>query len=164
MGSVNLESAAVTIEQSTGVQTQVIFAAEAAISANLDAIASGLNSSANAIAAATVNAAGGVTAAATGLVQSDIDMLQADIMILANILTDLNATFTAVASLDASVRATYQSEVNAVRSFLAPFIQPVILFAQAAIQISTSFSVSGLQMAEIGLQAIANNLYQSIGA
>lgn len=146
-----------------GVQTQVVLDAEAAINANMAAIVSAVNATANTIAAVTVNAAGGVSGAAVALAQADIDQLQKDIIILEGIIGNLSATFNATASLEASVQATYQAEVTALKNALEPFLNPIILFAQAAASLTLTASVTGLAAATVGLKAIVNNLYNSLG-
>ncbi|KAJ4390858.1 hypothetical protein N0V93_004457 [Gnomoniopsis smithogilvyi] len=158
-----IQSSVATIQQSTSVQTEIVIAAEAAINANLGVIISSLNDTVNTIVAVTINATGGVIVAAQGLAQADINQLQSDIAILENIIASFNATLTATASLEASVRATYQAEVTAFANLLQPFINPIILFAQAAIAVTAGASVTGLAVATVGLQSIANNFYQSVG-
>lgn len=158
-----LENAVATIFYNVGAQGQVIVAAEGVIFANLGAIVSGLNSSANAIIVVTTGAAGGVTAAAQGFVQSEINQLQEDLIILQNIIAGLNATISAAASLQASVVAFYGAELQALENVLKPFIDPIILLAQAAVSVSSNVTVSGLAGVTVGIESIANNFYQSVG-
>ncbi|KAJ4417543.1 hypothetical protein N0V82_006102 [Gnomoniopsis sp. IMI 355080] len=157
----SIQSGVATIKDS--VNAAVIIQAAAYINANLAAIVNGVNSTAIQITANTVNAAGGVAAAAANLTQSEISLLQQDVQTTITIIQSLNATIVATASLQAYVQATYQAEVTALENLLQPFLNPLIIFIQAAVEVSGGVTVTGLAAALVGLKAITNSFYQSLG-
>lgn len=160
---VPIGDAAATILNSTSVTAQVEIAAEAIIRTNLDAITSAINSTIATIVRVTGAATGTVVTAATGLTQSEVDMLTNDVAILVGILTNLNATVTAVANAEAAVGVLFAGEITALRNVIQPFLSPIIVFAQAVISVSAGLTVSGVANALAGLSTILGNLESSIG-
>lgn len=157
------DQAAATILSSTSVTAEAEVAAEAIIRTNLDAITSSINATIATVVQATGAATGTVITAASGLTQAEIDMLTNDLVIIVGILTNLNATVTAVANVEAAAGILFGGEITALQRVIQPFLSPILVFAQAVYSVSVGVTVSGLANAVVGVYTILGNLESSIG-
>ncbi|KAF5684162.1 hypothetical protein FDENT_6904 [Fusarium denticulatum] len=148
------------------VDAQVIAQVQADLKANYQAIAQGLATSTTTIVSVTTGAAGGVVAQAIGLTNQQIVTLTATINIIIEILENISATVTVtVTDLTPALRATFQSEINAVKAAINPFVSPVFLFAAAvrAANVGGSATITGLDNAIVNLVRVYGEVVTSIG-
>ncbi|KAF5613899.1 uncharacterized protein FSUBG_511 [Fusarium subglutinans] len=148
------------------VDAQVIVEAQALLKANYQAIAQGLATSTTTIVSVTTGAAGGVAAQAIGLTNQQIVTLTASVNAVINILENIGATVTiTVTDLTPALRATFQSEINAVKAAINPFVSPVFLFAAAvrAANVGGSATITGLDNAIVNLVRVYSDVAASIG-
>ncbi|KAF5687442.1 hypothetical protein FCIRC_2386 [Fusarium circinatum] len=148
------------------VGAQVIVEAQALVKANYQAIAQGLATSTTTIVSVTTGAAGGVAAQAIGLTNQQIVTLTTSILVVIDILENIGATVTVtVTDLTPALRATFQSEINAVKAAINPFVSPVLLFATAvrAANVGVSATITGLDNAIVNLIRVQSELVASIG-
>ncbi|KAF5534311.1 hypothetical protein FMEXI_11366 [Fusarium mexicanum] len=148
------------------VDAQVIVEAQALLKANYQAIAQGLTTSTTTIVSVTTGAAGGVAAQAIGLTNQQIVTLTASVNLVINIVENLGATVTVtVTDLTPALRATFQSEINAVKAAINPFVSPVLLFAAAvrAANVGGSATITGLDNAIVNLLRVQSEVAASIG-
>ncbi|KAF5981561.1 putative 2-isopropylmalalate synthase [Fusarium bulbicola] len=148
------------------VDAQVIVEAQALLKANYQAIAQGLATSTTTIVSVTTGAAGGVVAQAIGLTNQQIVTLTASVNTVISIIQNIGATVTiTVTDLTPAVRATFQSEVNAVKAAINPFVSPVLLLAAAvrAANVGGSATITGLDNAIVNLLRVQSEVAASIG-
>ncbi|KAF4425273.1 hypothetical protein FACUT_10026 [Fusarium acutatum] len=148
------------------VDAQIIVEAQALLKANYQAIAQGLATSTTTIVSVTTGAAGGVVVQALTLTNQQIVTLTASIRLVIDILENLGATITVtVTDLTPALRATFQSEINAVKTAINPFVSPVLLFAAAvrAANIGGSATITGLDNAIVNLIRVQGELVASLG-
>ncbi|KAF5578986.1 hypothetical protein FPCIR_11346 [Fusarium pseudocircinatum] len=148
------------------VDAQVIVEAQALLKANYQAIAQGLTASTTTIVSVTTGAAGGVAAQAIGLTNQQIVTLTAAINLIIQIFENIEATVTiTITDLTPALRATFQSEINAVKAAINPFLSPVLLFAAAvrAANVGGSATITGLDNAIVNLIRLQSELVASIG-
>ncbi|KAG5749265.1 hypothetical protein H9Q69_009206 [Fusarium xylarioides] len=148
------------------VDAQVIAQIQADLKANYQAILQGLAASTTTIVSVTTGAAGGVAGQAIGLTNQQIVTLTASILVVIDIVENIGATVSVtVTDLTPALRATFQSEINAVKTALNPFISPVLLFAAAvrAANIGGSAAITGLDNAIVNLIRVQGELVASIG-
>ncbi|KAF5539974.1 hypothetical protein FPHYL_12177 [Fusarium phyllophilum] len=148
------------------VDAQVIAQIQADLKANYQAILQGLAASTTTIVSVTTGAAGGVAGQAIGLTNQQIVTLTGSILVVIDIVENIGATVSVtVTDLTPALRATFQSEINAVKAALNPFISPVLLFAAAvrAANIGGSAAVTGLDNAIVNLIRVQSELVASIG-
>ncbi|KAF4503714.1 hypothetical protein FAGAP_59 [Fusarium agapanthi] len=148
------------------VDAQVIVEAQALLKANYQAIAQGLATSTTTIVSVTTGAAGGVAVQAIGLTNQQIVTLTASINIVIDIIQNIGATVTiTVTDLTPALRATFQSEINAVKAAINPFVSPVLLLAAAvrAANIGGSATITGLDNAIVNLIRVYGEVAASIG-
>ncbi|KAG9505320.1 hypothetical protein J7337_002287 [Fusarium musae] len=151
---------------SNNVDAQVIVEAQALLKANYQAIAQGLTTSTTTIVSVTTGAAGGVAAQAIGLANQQIVTLTASILVVIGILENLGATISiTVTDLTPALRAAFQSEINAVKAAINPFVSPVLLLAAAvrAANIGGSATITGLDNAIVNLFRVQSEVAASIG-
>ncbi|RBR14695.1 hypothetical protein FVER53590_05492 [Fusarium verticillioides] len=167
-------SSAVTLNQidenvaliKNNVDAQVIAQIQADLEANYQAILQGLAASTTTIVSVTTGAAGGVAAQAIGLTNQQIVTLTASILVVIDILENLGATISiTVTDLTPALRAAFQSEINAVKAAINPFVSPVLLLAAAvrAANIGGSATITGLDNAIVDLLRVQSQVAASIG-
>ncbi|EWG44430.1 hypothetical protein FVEG_05492 [Fusarium verticillioides 7600] len=167
-------SSAVTLNQidenvaliKNNVDAQVIAQIQADLEANYQAILQGLAASTTTIVSVTTGAAGGVAAQAIGLTNQQIVTLTASILVVIDILENLGATISiTVTDLTPALRAAFQSEINAVKAAINPFVSPVLLLAAAvrAANIGGSATITGLDNAIVNLLRVQSQVAASIG-
>ncbi|KAF9770573.1 hypothetical protein IL306_011856 [Fusarium sp. DS 682] len=148
------------------VDAQVIVEVQAALKANYEAIAQGLTTSTTKIVSVTTGAAGGVAVQAIGLTNQQIVTLTASLLVVIEILENIGATITVtVTDLTPALRATFESEIAAVKDALNPFISPLFLFAAAvrAVNVAGSATITGLDNAIVNLIRVQSELVASLG-
>ncbi|KAF5640631.1 hypothetical protein F52700_3782 [Fusarium sp. NRRL 52700] len=148
------------------VDAQVIVEAQALLKANYQAIAQGLATSTTTIVSVTTGAAGGVVGQAIGLTNQQIVTLTAAVNVVIEIIENIGATVTiTVTDLTPALRATFQSEINAVKTAINPFVSPVFLFAAAvrAANVGGSATITGLDNAIVNLVRVYGDVAASIG-
>ncbi|EMT64190.1 hypothetical protein ACKRZS_014047 [Fusarium odoratissimum] len=148
------------------VDAQVIAQIQADLKANYEVIAQGLANSTTRIVSVTTGAAGGVAFQAIGLTNQQIVTLTASILVVIDIVENIGATVSVtVTDLTPALRATFQSEINAVKTALNPFISPVLLFAAAvrAANVGGGATITGLDNAIVNLIRVQSELVASIG-
>ncbi|KAH7171894.1 hypothetical protein DER46DRAFT_656540 [Fusarium sp. MPI-SDFR-AT-0072] len=148
------------------VDAQVIAQIQADLKANYEIIARGLANSTTRIVSVTTGAAGGVAAQAIGLTNQQIVTLTGSILVVIDIVENIGATVSVtVTDLTPALRATFQSEINAVKAALNPFISPILLFAAAvrAVNVGGSATITGLDNAIVNLIRVQSELVASIG-
>ncbi|KAG7418753.1 hypothetical protein Forpe1208_v003158 [Fusarium oxysporum f. sp. rapae] len=148
------------------VDAQVIAQIQADLKANYEIIARGLANSTTRIVSVTTGAAGGVAAQAIGLTNQQIVTLTGSILVVIDIVENIGATVSVtVTDLTPALRATFQSEINAVKASLNPFISPILLFAAAvrAVNVGGSATITGLDNAIVNLIRVQSELVASIG-
>ncbi|KAJ4268809.1 hypothetical protein NW762_002879 [Fusarium torreyae] len=159
-----INEAVLTIKDNVG--AEAVVKAQAAIKANYQAIAQALTSATQTIVGVTTGAAGGVIGQAQGLTQQQIVQLTKAVQSVIDSLEDIGATISVTATdLTPEVRAVFQSEIDAVKAALNPFIKPFILFAQAVTSLSVggSVAITGLNGVLVNLIRVQNDLVKSIG-
>jgi len=148
------------------VGAQIIVEAQALVKANYQAIAQGLAASTTTIVSVTTGAAGGVAAQAIGLTNQQIATLTASVLVVIDIVENIGATVTVtVTDLTPALRATFQSEINATKAAINPFVSPVLLFAGAvrAANVGGSATITGLDNAIVNLIRVQGELVASLG-
>ncbi|KAF5720909.1 hypothetical protein FMUND_3954 [Fusarium mundagurra] len=148
------------------VDAQLVAQIQADLEANYQAILQGLAASTTTIVSVTTGAAGGVAAQAIGLTNQQIATLTASILVVIDILENLGATITiTVTDLTPALRAAFQSEINAVKAAINPFVSPVLLLAAAvrAADIGGSATITGLDNAIVNLLRVQSEVAASIG-
>lgn len=133
------------------------------VNTNIGAIVAALSNATSAITGATTAAAGGVVGAAQALTAADLALLEKDLATLQNIVNGLGATITATTGVSGAAKLLIAGEVAALEAALQPFINPVLIFAQAATKVGLGVSVTGIQNALAGVQSIVSSLYTSLG-
>ncbi|KAF5578662.1 hypothetical protein FPANT_9904 [Fusarium pseudoanthophilum] len=148
------------------VDAQVIVQAQAILEANYQAILQGLAASTTTIVSVTTGAAGGVAAQAIGFTNQQIVTLTASILVVIDIIENIGATVSVtVTDLTPALRAAFQSEINAVKAAINPFVSPVLLLAAAvrAANIGGSAAITGLDNAIVNLLRVQSDVAASIG-
>ncbi|KAF5634163.1 uncharacterized protein FTJAE_6782 [Fusarium tjaetaba] len=148
------------------VEAQLVAQIQADLKANYQAILQGLAASTTTIVSVTIGAAGGVAAQAIGLANQQIATLTASILVVIDILVNLGATITITATdLTPALRATFQSEIDAVKAAINPFVRPVLLFAAAVrdANVGGSATITGLDNAIVNLLRVQGEVAASIG-
>ncbi|KAK7226948.1 hypothetical protein V2G26_014951 [Clonostachys chloroleuca] len=149
-----------------GVTGNVSAQVQAQIRANLNAILASLKTATTTITGATTGAAGGIIGAAVGLSQQQINDLAQAVQNTLDAVAALNVIITAEATdLTTPLRTFAQSEINAIRAALSPFLTPVIVFARAVTFFSARVGivVTGLANVTTSLTNYITNLLQSLG-
>ncbi|CAH0047788.1 unnamed protein product [Clonostachys solani] len=149
-----------------GVTGNVDAQVQATVRANLNAIIAALQTSTNTIVVATTGGAGGIIGAATGLTQQQVTDLARAVQNTLDAIAQLNVIVTAEATdLTTPLRTFAQSEINAIRAALNPFVAPVVNFSRAvqAFSARVGVTVTGLTNVTNSLTSYITTLLRSLG-
>lgn len=138
----------------------------ATVNANFQAIADGFTDAASSIAAALTQAGVGVGGQVQALSQAEVDALAADLVTLQQILGGVSATLTfEVTNLTPAAQAAVAAEANVVKAVIAPVVNPLMVFADAASKASAKVgaTVTGLQGAYTGVQTVVRRFADTNG-
>ncbi|KAH7321321.1 hypothetical protein B0I35DRAFT_477817 [Stachybotrys elegans] len=159
-----IEEALQTIRQST--EVTIIVQLEGTLRANYRAILSAIQVATRDIVSVTTGSAGGLAGSVRGLTQQEVDNLTQSVYTLITALSNIRAVLTVtVTDLRPSTQQLIASEVNAIRSVLEPFLNPVVAYYNTVRNFGASvgLEITGLNGVLQSLYSTVNSLTSSLG-